>query len=165
MTLFLSASSILVKGNPIVKKWLRHEKLHVHVEQDRFGSTLNAPVRIQLYTLRPRFNIIQKYITGDHMLTQSYIFSGLISSMFVSYLYGLMRCILCVIFTAPYCNMNLPMVKHCVIPNGPWNGVLYFYAALLLSMTLSSALAVMVRFFTISMDYIWINLRLLLMTY
>ena len=35
---------------------------------------VKVSVRIRLYTLCPIFNIIQKYITGDHMLTSSHIF-------------------------------------------------------------------------------------------
>ena len=53
----------------------------------------------QLYDLCWSFNIIHKYITGDHILILSYIFLGLISSTFVSYLYGLMRRILCLILS------------------------------------------------------------------
>ena len=53
------------------------------------------------------------------MLTSSDIFLGLISSTFVSDLYGLMRRILCLIFIAPHCRFTVPFVQHCVITKGP----------------------------------------------
>ena len=49
---------------------------------------------MRLYSLFPSFNKILKYITGNHMLTLSYILYGLIYSTFVPYLYGLIRRIL-----------------------------------------------------------------------
>ena len=57
---------------------------------------LNAIVSmlIQLFNLFPIFIVKWNYITGDHMLTLSYIFSGLMSSTFVSDLYGLIQRIL-----------------------------------------------------------------------
>ena len=63
------------------------------------------------------------------MLTSSYIFSGLISATFVSDLYGLIQRILYLIFVGPYCNLTVPLVKHCVITNGPLNDVSCIYAA------------------------------------
>ena len=61
-------------------------------EFDKIGLSLydQLPMRIRLYTLCQNFNITQKYITSDHMLTSSSIFYGLISSTFVSDLYGSM---------------------------------------------------------------------------
>ena len=49
--------------------------------------------------------------------------------------------------------------------NGTLYEISYLYAASLLSMTLSSDLAVVVSSFTILVDYILINLRLLLLAY
>ena len=69
------------------------------------------------------------------MLTLSHIFSGLISSKFLSDLYGLIRRILFLICIRPYCNFTLTLVKHRVITHGTLNGVYYLYAALLLRMT------------------------------
>ena len=43
---------------------------------------INSSVLIRLYTLFPRFDERQNYITGNNMLKLSYIFSGLISSKF-----------------------------------------------------------------------------------
>ena len=74
------------------------------------------------------------------MLTLSYIFYGLKSSMFVSGLYGLILRILYLIFDGPYCNGTVPLVKHRVIKNGPLYGVSYLYSEWLLSMTLSTTL-------------------------
>ena len=106
------------------------------------------------------------------MLTSSGISLVLISSTFVSYLYVLTRRKLCLIFIAPYCNMTVLLVTHCVITNWPLNGVSYLYASLLLIMTLSPAfkalsltLTVLVSSFTISMDYVLINLFLIFLTY
>ena len=100
---------------------------------------VNVPMLIQLYTLFPSFNIRQKYITGNHMLTSPHIFLGLISPKFVSDLYGLIRRILYLNF-GPYCIFTVPLVKHCVIKNGPVYGVSYLYAACLLIMTSSPTL-------------------------
>ena len=97
---------------------------------------VNISVIIRSYTLFPIFNIIKEYITSNHMLTSSYIFLGLIPSTFGSYLYGLIRSILYLIFVRPYCQFTAPIGKHHVITNGPLDGVSYLYAAWLLSMTL-----------------------------
>ena len=59
------------------------------------------------------------------------------SSTLVSYLYGLMRRILYLIFVTPHFKFTLILVKQCVITNGPLYGILYFYAVWLLRMTLS----------------------------
>ena len=74
------------------------------------------------------------------MLTLSHIFSGVISSTFVSYLYGLMWHILCLIYIIPHCNVNMPFVHHCIIKNGPLYRVSYFYAVLLLRINLAPTL-------------------------
>ena len=83
---------------------------------------------ILLYNFFKIFNIRQKYIAGDHLLTSPYIFSGLISSMFVSDLYGLMQHILYLFFVGPHYNVTVILVQHCVITNGNLNGVPYLYA-------------------------------------
>ena len=70
------------------------------------------------------------------MLTLSYIFYGLKSSMFVSGLYGLILRILYLIFDGPYCNGTVPLVKHRVIKNGPLYGVSYLCEVWSVSMTL-----------------------------
>ena len=80
--------------------------------------------------------------------------SGSIYSTFVSDLYGLMLRILCLFFIASYCNETVSLVQHCVITNVPLFGASYFYAVLLLSMTLSSILSVVFSSFTIFVDYI-----------
>ena len=85
----------------------------------RYELTIMSLRVARLYTLCPIFSIIQKYITGDHMLTSSHIFLGLISSTFVSYLYGLIRHVLCISSIGPYCKFTMPLVKHGVITNGP----------------------------------------------
>ena len=54
------------------------------------------------------------------MLTPSEIFIELEYSTLVSDLYGLMQCILCLICVAPYCNVTVPLVKYCVITQGPY---------------------------------------------
>ena len=87
---------------------------------------VNVSVLIWLYTLFPIFNVIRKYITGDHILTPSYIFSGVIYSMFVSDSYGLIQSI------------------------GPLYGVSYFYAAWLLRITLSPTLYLWSTIFILS---------------
>ena len=83
-----------------------------------------------------------------------------------------MRRLLYLISLAPYCNITVPFVKHCAITKGALCGVSYLFAVWLLSMTLfhtikssSPTLSVVVRFFTIFVDYILIDLRLLLLTY
>ena len=105
------------------KKWLCHESL-------RAGPTwinFKVSVRIWLYTLCPIFTIIQKYITGDHMLTSSQIFSGLIYSTCVPYLYELIRRILCLIFIRPHCTVTVPSVQHGFIANVPLYGVSHIF--------------------------------------
>ena len=78
----------------------------------------NVSVIIQLYTLFKIFNIIWKNITCNHMLTSSYVFSGVISSTFVSYFYGWMWRILYLIFITPHYTLNVKLVKQCVFTNG-----------------------------------------------
>ena len=82
----------------------------------------------------------QKYITGDHMLTSSYIFIELGPSTLVSDLYGLMRRMLYLIYVAPICNETVPLVQHLVITNGPIFVVSYLYAVCLVRMTSSQTL-------------------------
>ena len=72
------------------------------------------------------------------MLTLSYIFIE--SSTLVSYLYGLMRRILYLIYVTPICNEIVTLVKHRVITNGPVYGVSYLFAVCLVSMTSSPIL-------------------------
>ena len=74
------------------------------------------------------------------MLTSSYIFLGLMSSTFISDVYGLMQCILIQIFIPPHFKVTVTLVQHYVIKNGPFYGVSSLYPALLLSMTLSPTL-------------------------
>ena len=91
---------------------------------------VNISMLIQLYTLIQRFNIIQKYITGLE----------LISSKFISYLYGLIQRILYLMFFGTYCKFTVSLVKHCIITNRSLYGVSYLYSAWLLSMNLSPSL-------------------------
>ena len=123
--LLLSASPILVTwGAAQVKKMtFSRKKIHIH---DWYELTSRYLCVARLYTLCTSFNILQMYITGDHMLKLSHIFWGLISSMFVSYLYGLIWNILYQICFGPYCIMTTPLVQHCVIKNGSLYGVSYF---------------------------------------
>ena len=59
------------------------------------------------------FNIIQKYVTCDNILTiVIHIFQHLIYLTLVSDLYGLMRHILCLIFIASHCNMTMQLVQY-----------------------------------------------------
>ena len=132
----------------------------------------NVSVLIQLYNLFTRFNITRNYITGNHMLKPSEICFELISPTFVSDLYDLTWGILHLIFVVPYCKFITTLVKLRVITNGPLYGIYYLYAVLLSSMTLSpafkliySTLEVVVSSFTILVDYILINLRLLSLMY
>ena len=73
-----------------------------------------------------------------YILTSSDIYFELESSTLVSDLYGLMRRILYIIRVTLFCNFTVPLVKNCVITNGPLYGVSYFYAVCLLSMKLST---------------------------
>ena len=81
-----------------------------------------------------------KNIIIDHMLTASSIFIELKSSTLESDLYGLMRCILCLIYVTTYCNVTVPLAKHCGITKGNLYEISYLYAVWLLSMTLSPTL-------------------------
>ena len=71
------------------------------------------------------------------MLTSSHIFSGVIYSTFVSYVYVLMGRILGLVLFVPHCNLTVSLVQHCFIINGPLYGVSFFNAELLLSVVLS----------------------------
>ena len=70
------------------------------------------------------------------MLTFSYIFSVVISPIYVSDAYGLIQCIIQLICIAPHYNMTMPLVQNSVLTNGLLHGIPYLYAALLGSMTL-----------------------------
>ena len=61
-------------------------------------------------------------------------------STLVSDSYGLMQCILNVIYVPPFCNFTIPLVKHCALTNGPIYGISYLYAVCLVSMMLSPTL-------------------------
>ena len=74
------------------------------------------------------------------MLKLSDIFLGLISSTFVSDLYGLMRSILYLICIKPHCKFTVPLLKQRVITNAPVYGVSFLYGVCLLIMTLSPSL-------------------------
>ena len=63
------------------------------------------------------------------MMTSSHIFLGLISSTFVSDLFGSIRRIFYLIFVRPYFNVTAPFIKHRVIINGPFDGISCLYAA------------------------------------
>ena len=136
-TLLLSTSPILKKAQPMWRKWLCHKKLHVH---DQYELLSRSSCLARLYNLCQSFNIINRYITGDHMLKLSHIFLGLISSMFVSGIYALIRRISCLICIGPYCIVTVPLAQHHVITNRPLYIISYFYAVWLLSMTLSPTL-------------------------
>ena len=58
-----------------------------------------------------------------------YISQHLISSTFVSDVYGLMRCILYLFLVTPHCNETVLLVKHCVITNWVLYGVSHYYQA------------------------------------
>ena len=126
---------------------------------------MKVSLRIRLYKLCPSFNVILKYITGDHMFTSSHIFSGLISSTFVTYEYGLIQCILYLIFFRTYFNVIVPLVQHCVISNGPLNCVSFLYASWLFKNAFISDFKVVVNSFYTFIDIIFINLSLLYMKY
>ena len=61
------------------------------------------------------------------MLTSSQIFSGLIYSTFVPYLYELIRHLLCQFFIRPHCTVTVPLVQHGFIANGPFYGVSHIF--------------------------------------
>ena len=69
-----------------------------------------------------------------------HIFQHLISSTFVSDVYGLMRRILYQICIASCHNETVRLVQHGVITNYPLYGIAYLYAALLFRMNLSQTL-------------------------
>ena len=78
-----------------------------------------------------------KYRTGGFILIVSDIFFELKYSTWVSYLYGLMRRILYLIYVAPIFNETVPLVQHRIITNGPVFGVSYLYAVCLVIIKLS----------------------------
>ena len=59
-TILLNVSPILVKAQPMWKKWLRHGNLQGNRQ---YESTSNVSMCIQLYTLFLALIYIQKYIT------------------------------------------------------------------------------------------------------
>ena len=74
------------------------------------------------------------------MLKTSFKFIKIKYSTLVFDLYGLMRCILCLISVAPYLKFTVILVIYCVITKGTLYGVSYIYAVWLVSMTLSPTL-------------------------
>ena len=93
----------------------------------------NGTVTFQCGLIQIRHNIsrINPYksstkvedINPENMLTSSHIFSGLISSTFVPYLYGLIPRILYLICIGPHCNVTVPLIQHGFIENGPLYGI------------------------------------------
>ena len=75
------------------RKCHQHLKIHVH---NQYNFNLNVSVCIRLYNLF----LVQKYITGTFLMwcRQSSV-SGLISSIFVSDVYGFLWLILCLILS------------------------------------------------------------------
>ena len=98
------------------------------------------------------------------MLTSLHIFSGLISSTFVPYLYGLMRPIVCLICIGPHCNVTVQLVQHGSIANGPSYGVSNILLSVIIEHDFISNFIAVFKSFSIFVDGIFINLRLLLMT-
>ena len=116
------------------RKWHFHENFTCTIDTNLHQSIRDSPI---IYFVT-RFNLIQKYINGDHMLTIGiHIFQHLISSMFVLDVYWLIWRILWLVFIAPHCHVTVPLVQHCIITNGPLYRVSHLYAALLTSITLS----------------------------
>ena len=108
ITLLLRTLPILVKkGTARVKKMTLSWKTS---RARPIWLNVNVSVIIWLHILFPSFTVRLKSITSNHMLTSSYIFSGLIYLTFLSDIYGLMKHILCLIFIAPYCNVIAPLV-------------------------------------------------------
>ena len=70
------------------------------------------------------------YITGNHMLKSSYILFELKYSTLVSDLYGLMQCILYLIFITAYFYMNMSLVNTMLSQDIHYIYILYIYAVL-----------------------------------
>ena len=87
------------------------------------------------------------------MLISSDIFLGLISSMFASGLYGLIRRVLYLTCIAPYFKFTVPLVKDRVITNGLVHGVSYLYLVCLLKNYFISNLIVVVNQVSIFCGY------------
>ena len=118
------------------------------------------------------YTLVQDLIKGQKYVAVTFLLwccrslvSGLIYSTLILDVYGLIWCLLYLLSIAPHCNETVPLVQHYFIKNGTLNGVSYFYAAWVLSMTLSSTLAVLVGSFTIFVNFILIYLTLLVLTY
>ena len=104
---------------------------------DRYELLSIYPCIYNYISFFPSFNIILECITGNHMLTLSYIFFNVnIFSTFIRYIW-LKSMYIMPIFITPHCNVTMPLVQHCVITNVLLYGVSYLYTELLVSMTLS----------------------------
>ena len=73
----------------------------------------------------------------SHMFKSSGVFLGLIYSMFVIDVYGLVWRIIYVSGIALHCKFIVPLAKHRIIINAPIYFVSYLYLWCLMSMTLS----------------------------
>ena len=128
---------LFFNGAAVVKKIRRHKNLTNTLNKIALSQRSMTPF-FSGYTLCMKDLICkQKYITDDYMLTLSDISFELKSSTLVSNSYGLIRHILYLISVAPYCKFTVPLLKHCVIKNGPVYRVSYLYSVCLVIMTLS----------------------------
>ena len=116
------------------RKWLCHEKLHMHNGYELTSRSLCASNYIPF--VKALIYNTEVYNWWSYIDTVIHI-SRVISSTFVSDLDGSMKCILCLIFIAPHCKVIVPLVQYYVITSGPLYGFFNYYSALLLSMNLS----------------------------
>ena len=96
------------------------------------------------------------------MLTSLHIFLGLISSTFISDLYGLMQHILCLICIIPYCKFTAPLEK-----NHKWSLIwrFVFVCSVISEYDFISDIIGVVNLVYIFADIVFINLSLLSLTY
>ena len=147
----------MCEENDIFIKTSRARKIWIYV---------NLSARIRLYTFFQYLMQIKNYITGNQMLTTViHIFEHLKASTVVSNVYGIMRRILYLIVIAPRCNMTMPLVQHRMIKDGPFILSLIFERRIIINNGFISNFLGVVYYFTIFAYIIFINLRLIFMTY
>ena len=122
-------------------------------------------MHIRLSTLFPSSNIIQKYITGDHMLTSSYLF-------FNVNIFNI--CIRCIWFNETYIIPNFYrttlLCDRSIVPTLCYHKCYHIWIFIFVCSIISehdfiSDFALVVNSFIIFTYIIFINFRLILLTY
>ena len=141
-------------------KWHRHEKLHVHDRYQIISRHLCTPNYILCFQLKYYTEVYNKYFSNMTISINIFwinIFN--ICIMWLNMMYILSN------FIAPHCNATVPLLQHCIIKNSPLYGIFLSVCRMIIEHDFISDLVVVVDYFIIFKDIVFINSHLILLTY